>query len=193
MAPWSGGGNAPRLDGEGAFAASGTCLVVQGDRNAWIGTGGAKTARVFRSTDRGRSWSVADTPIPAGISSAGIFSLAFRDAVHGVAVGGDFKRPEQGGVIVTRTEDGGRTWVLPWGPVPSGFRSAVAFVTGATTPTLVAVGPSGADISSDDGENWKPLPGPGAHAISFAAPGTGWAVGENGRIVRWQQDPMPPP
>ena len=31
----------------------------------------------------------------------------------------------------------------------------------ATTPTLVAVGPSGADISSDDGENWKPLPGPG--------------------------------
>ena len=45
----------PALPGEGAFAASGTCLVVQGDRKAWFGTGGAAVARVFRSTDRGRA------------------------------------------------------------------------------------------------------------------------------------------
>ena len=53
------GGIPPARDGEGAFAASGTCLVVQGDRTAWFGTGGG---RVFRSTDGGRSWTVHQAP-----------------------------------------------------------------------------------------------------------------------------------
>ena len=68
------------LPGEGSFAASGTCLTVLGTSNAWIGTGGAARARVFRSTDRGRTWTVADTPIHAGNTSSGIFSVAFSDA-----------------------------------------------------------------------------------------------------------------
>lgn len=182
--PGSVEGMPPALEGEGAFAASGTCLVVQGDRNAWFCTGGAKSARVFRSTDRGRSWSVSDTPITAGSSSAGIFSLTFRDAAHGVAVGGDYKHPEQGDCIIARTVDGGVTWSLPRGPGPVAFRSAAVYVPGASTPTLVAVGPSGADISSDDGETWKSLQGPGFHAVDFAGPGAGWAVGEVGRIAR---------
>src|SRR5262249_28075749 len=81
----------PALKDEGAFPASGTCLVVQGERNAWFGTGGAKTSRVFRSADRGRSWTVHETPIAAGAPTSGIFSLAFRDAEHGIAVGGDYR------------------------------------------------------------------------------------------------------
>jgi len=32
----------PALAGEGAFATSGTCLVVQGQGNAWFGTGGGE-------------------------------------------------------------------------------------------------------------------------------------------------------
>ena len=60
-------GSPPVLPGEAAFAASGTCLVLQGASNAWIGTGGGARARVFRSIDRGRSWQVADTPLHAGI------------------------------------------------------------------------------------------------------------------------------
>ena len=67
----------PALANEGAFAASGTCLVVSGERNAWFATGGARVARVFRSTDRGRSWTVAETPVLTGNPSSGIFSLAF--------------------------------------------------------------------------------------------------------------------
>ena len=185
-------GMPPALDGEGAFAASGTCLVVQGDHNAWFGTGGAKAARVFRSTDRGRSWSVRDTPITAGSSTAGIFSLAFRDASHGIAAGGDYKHLEQGGRIIAMTSDGGRTWSLPRGPHPAAFRSAVVYVPGTSTPTLIAVGPSGADISGDDGETWKPLPGPGFHAVDFAGPRAGWAVGEAGRIARCQEESIRP-
>src|SRR5438128_7339764 len=37
------------LPHEGAFAASGTCLVTHGASDVWFCTGGAKTARVFHS------------------------------------------------------------------------------------------------------------------------------------------------
>lgn len=100
----------PALEGEGAFAASGTCLVVEGTANAWFGTGGAARARVFRSTDRGLTWSVADTPIMAGNASSGIFSLAFADARRGIAVGGDYRRERDSGDNLAFTSDGGQTW-----------------------------------------------------------------------------------
>jgi photosystem II stability/assembly factor-like uncharacterized protein len=180
------------LDGEGAFAASGTCLVVQDDRNAWFCTGGAKTARVFRSSDGGQNWSVSETPVMAGSSSSGIFSVAFRDSRHGVAVGGDFKHPEQGGRVISRTDDGGRTWSLPRGPGPRAFRSAAVYIPGSSPPTVIAVGPNGADISSDDGETWKPLAGRAFHALDCAGPGAGWGVGEAGRICRYPERSMRP-
>ena len=40
------------VEGEGAFAASGSCITVRGDSNAWFATGG-KAARVFASTGPG--------------------------------------------------------------------------------------------------------------------------------------------
>ncbi len=55
----------PSLAGEGAFAASGTSLVVCGPHDVWFGTGGASASRVFRSTDSGRTWSVSETPVMA--------------------------------------------------------------------------------------------------------------------------------
>ncbi|MFD0819097.1 oxidoreductase, partial [Micromonospora zhanjiangensis] len=82
------------LAGEFAFAASGTCLVTadHGPDRAWFATGGGASTRVFRTDDRGRTWKVTSTPIPSG-PAAGIFSLAFRDQRHGVAVGGDYENP----------------------------------------------------------------------------------------------------
>src|SRR5262249_22113190 len=61
------------VDGEAAFAASGTSLVVMSIGAAWIGSGG-KAARVHRTLDRGRTWQVADTPIRSGFASSGVFS-----------------------------------------------------------------------------------------------------------------------
>ena len=46
------------IDKEAAFAASNTQLTTQGTRNGWIATGGGTEARVYRTTDRGRSWTV---------------------------------------------------------------------------------------------------------------------------------------
>ncbi|QDV36384.1 WD40/YVTN/BNR-like repeat-containing protein [Tautonia plasticadhaerens] len=170
------------LPGEGAFAASGTCLVVHGDRHAWFGTSGG---RVFRSDDRGRTWAAHETPIRSDSPASGVFSLAFRDAEHGVAVGGDYERPDLGGRNVAVTSDGGRTWETPEGPGPAGYRSAVAFIPGTEGPTLVAVGPTGTDWSRDGGETWERLGDEGFHAVDFAGEDAGWAVGENGRITRF--------
>jgi photosystem II stability/assembly factor-like uncharacterized protein len=187
----SGAGMPAALAGEGAFAASGTCLVVQGDRNAWFGTGGG---RIFRSTDRGLTWKVQSTPIRAGNGSAGIFSVLFWDAQHGVAIGGDYKEPERSGNVCVLSSDGGSTWRLPQGALPGGYRSAVLRVPGSTGPTLVAVGPTGTDMSDDAGESWSRLNRHGFHAAAMRAREAGWAVGEAGRIARFdhrQVGPVP--
>lgn len=159
----------PAIENEGAFAASGTNIAVFGKSHAWIGTGAGAKARVLRTTDRGRTWKIAETPLIAG-ASAGIFSVAFRDAKHGVVVGGDYKKENEAVDNLAVTEDGGVTWKLVKGL--SGFRSVVAYVpdarNGSGPGALVAIGPSGADYSTDDGLTWTALAGPGFDTLSFA-------------------------
>src|SRR5215207_10577228 len=59
-------GMPPALEGEGGFAASGTCVAVGGDANAWFGTGGPLGPRIFRSKDGGRTWQAAAAPLASG-------------------------------------------------------------------------------------------------------------------------------
>ena len=116
------------IEGEGAFAASNTCLAIlsgASDSNLWFATGG-KAARVFHSGDRGKSWEVFDTPMIHGADSTGIFSIAFRDPLHGVIAGGDYKKPNDDGPNLAFTDDGGKTWTLS--PLhPLAYFSAVAY------------------------------------------------------------------
>jgi len=173
------------LPGDGAFAASGTCLVVEGRKNAWFGTGGGARARVFRSNDMGLTWQVADTPIMAGNASSGIFSLAFSDALHGLAVGGDYRKERDSGDNLARTTDGGRTWSFIASTRLRGFRSAVAYMPGSNGARVFAIGPGGSDYSRDGGATWTPMTDGGFHAFSIVGgPNAGWGVGEQGIIAR---------
>jgi photosystem II stability/assembly factor-like uncharacterized protein len=173
------------LTNETAFAASGTCLVVQGQSNVWFATGEAARARVFRSTDRGQTWSVSDAPMRAGTNSTGIFSLAFRDERHGVAIGGDSDRPKQTGDNLAFTSDGGRTWQKGSGFFPRGFRSAVSWVRTGDDWLLVAVGTSGSDMAKPDAP-WRKLDDEKYNALSVARFDANaiWAAGPYGRIAR---------
>jgi photosystem II stability/assembly factor-like uncharacterized protein len=174
----------PALPGEGAFAASGTSVAVRGTRHAWIGTGAATSARVLRTEDAGVTWTVSATPVPAG-PTAGIFSIAFRDPLHGIIVGGDYKKERQALSNAAVSDDGGATWTLVPPPGLAGFRSAVTHVEAMGFRRVLAVGPSGGDQSSDGGQWWTPLPHKGFHAVAFPRRGTvGWAVGEGGLVVR---------
>jgi photosystem II stability/assembly factor-like uncharacterized protein len=174
------------LPGEAAFAASGTCVTVQGSTNVWIATGGAAVARVFRSTDRGRTWSVAETPVHSGDGgAAGIFSVAFTDAQHGIVVGGNYSQPRQAYVNVALTEDGGATWKAATGPTPPGYLSAVSYVPGTASRSLVAVGLVGTALSTDGGQSWTMADTLGYNAVVFAARDAGFAAGDRGRVSRW--------
>jgi photosystem II stability/assembly factor-like uncharacterized protein len=162
---------------EGAFAASGTNVATSGPNDVWIGTG---ASRVLHSIDGGRSWTIGVAPLPSGESS-GIFSIAFRDRAHGVVVGGDYRRETEAIDNAAVTTDGGASWVRPARGL-GGYRSVVAHVPG-TASAFVAAGPSGVDLSIDDGKTWMPGSGTGVDTVSFA-PGaaTGWGAGDRGRV-----------
>ena len=172
------------LPNEGAFAASGSCLTVFGKSDVWFVTGGATAARVFHSPDRGRSWTASEAPLRASGAPRGIFSVAFRDARHGVIAGGDYEKPALGGRNLALTQDGGMTWTLvDSASSPRGYRSAVAFVPGSAGRRLLAVGISGSDRSDDGGSMWVPLDTVGYNSVQVAR-GAAFAVGPKGRVAR---------
>ena len=138
----------PAVEGEGAFAASNSCIAVRG-QDIWFATGGT-TARVFHSTDGGKTWTAAETPIVHGAASQGIFSIAFADNVHGVIAGGDYAHPEQSGTNLAVTDDGGKTWQSA-SIQPQKFFSAVAYLgDGSGKASIVAVGSTASAFSQDD-------------------------------------------
>lgn len=114
----------PALPKEGAFAASGTAIALCERGGMFFGTGGP-AARIFRSDDAGKSWTVSETPIGGGSSSQGIFSIACDGPNDLVAVGGDYKDPDNAKGAAIYSDDGGRTWHLA-NSQPDGYRSAVA-------------------------------------------------------------------
>ena len=174
----------PASDGEGSFAARGTCLVAHGDSTAWVGTGAGASARILKTTDRGRSWTVVETPIVGGTSTSGIASLAFRDARHGAAFGGVIDKPDDYSDNVAVTSDGGQTWTLAGRPTLTGAVYGAAYVPGAPTPTLVVAGPKGIDYSADNGMTWTSLDTLSHWGVAFASPHAGWAIGPEGRVTR---------
>ena len=166
-------------DGEAAFAASGTCLITQGKNNAYLVTGGSD-ARVFKSTDRGKTWLVYDTPMVKGTAGSGIFSIAMYDDKNGVIVGGNYEKPEGSVGNVALTRDGGRTWRLVGGL--SGYRSSVSF---SGEDSFYAVGPTGSVITYNNGKTWKNLGQMSFNAVVSKDVSITWAVGEKGMVANY--------
>ena len=174
----------PAVEGEGAFAASGTCIAVHGNSNVWFATGG-EVAGCFHSADAGKTSMVADTPIVHGPDSAGIFSIAFRDAIHGVIAGGDYKHPEQDGPNLAHTDDGGAT--LEAFPIsPQAYFSAIAFAQTAGDKAVLVVGSARAayadDITKKSLHKTWDL---NLNALSMSQTGKAIAVGPKGLIVNF--------
>jgi len=168
----------PVLRGEAAFAASGSSVAVV-DSLIWIGTGGGGRSRVMHSPDGGRSWRVADVPVHAEGSAAGIFSIAFFDARRGVAAGGDYTRPRLAATSVAITEDGGQTWRAAKAP-PAAYLSGIAFAGDARR--LVAVGLAGTFVSRDGGDTWTQTDTVALNSVRFAGQ-RGFAAGPRGRVA----------
>lgn len=165
--------------GEAAFAASGSSLAVQGKRNVWIASGGGTAGRVFRSTDRGKTWAVSATPLPAA-EATGLFGMQFFSSKVGMVVGGNYKQEQQPGANAAISRDGGQTWQLVSPTNPAGLKEGVALLP---ADRLLTIGPSGTSLSADQGQTWQPLDTDGHHAVACVK-GTCFAVGAKGKVSR---------
>jgi photosystem II stability/assembly factor-like uncharacterized protein len=192
----------PAQAGEASFASSGTCVATQGRRRAWISTGGAEKARILATTDGGNTWNAYETPVVQGTPSSGVFTVAFRDAWHGVIGAGELADATKFYDNFARSRDGGKTWTLA---TRSPFTGAIYGLSYAArrddddhdwwrrddddnhhfTRTVVITGPNGAAWSPDEGTTWNLLPGVTDYwAVAFASPKAGWFVGTDGRILK---------
>lgn len=177
-ATWQRQKGPPANKDEAAFAASGSCVFTRGTREAWFGTGGTGGARVFHTTDAGQTWAAAKTLVRHDSASAGIFSISFADALHGIVVGGDYSKPEDTTNNIAITEDGGKTWTAP-AQSPSGYRSAVIFLR--SQKLWITTGTSGSDASLD-GKTWKKF-----HSAAYNSLSGEFAAGPNGALARLQE------
>ena len=186
--------------GAGAFAASNSALSlagpILGPTNApWFGTSGPGGAHVYTGgidctmgiarENPGeclKHWTFGrDTvPVNGDNSSSGIFSLVVLHDHQGisraVAVGGDYKKPNESNGTAASTSDGGKTWTAAAKP-PHGYRSSVAW--DAADKAWIAAGTNGSDVSYDDGKTWQYLDSGNWNALSLP-----WVVGPEGRIAK---------
>ena len=123
----------------------------------WFGT---DEGRVFKTTDQGITWTVATATTVA----SELYTLAFTDALRGVAFGID----SNDNLILHATTDGGLTWQ----PRPYTGQPFAAGVTGVPgTDLLVSVGAGdlgpndvGSSYSRDNGATWVPIETTQQHA-----------------------------
>jgi photosystem II stability/assembly factor-like uncharacterized protein len=181
-------GMPPARPGEAAFAAGGAALAIQPPAHVWFVTGGTPGSRVFRSDDAGRTWVAYDVPqVAPQAASAGLFAIAFRDPQNGVAVGGDYTRPRDGGRGILVTPNGGVTWLGNGSEPARGYWSGLSAVPGAKGGRFVAVGGPGTAVTRNQGESWTRVDSVAYNGVSFATPNAGWAVGDSGRVARWKR------
>lgn len=168
---------------EGGFAASGTSIAVYGKEYVWFGTGGSDKSHIFFSEDAGVNWRTVDVPIKSSNSSSGVFSIAFRDELNGIAVGGDYKDDKNKTQNCAITDDGGLSWQLIDNNNPNGFKSCV--VWNNTFSIYIATGTSGTDYSNDFGKSWIYVDNKSYNSIGISKnDGSCFLVGNNGAIAK---------
>ncbi|HMF63352.1 MAG TPA: hypothetical protein VK608_04625, partial [Edaphobacter sp.] len=198
------------INGESVFAASNSSLLISYPGGRMFGTGGRGGPRVISlgsgptdvyegdvSQTKKLPWSASQNsetlPSNSQSETAGIFSFAIDNGPTGptvVAVGGDFKRPDDRGNtawtnVFENSSDPKRMFGFKAAKTPPhGYRSSVAY--DPNTKTWITVGPNGTDISTDDGKNWRPLKPTQGEPVdadkNWNALSLPFVVGPNGRI-----------
>lgn len=161
---------------EAAFAASNGNITLLGDE-VWIASGGV-ASRIFRSSDRGRTWDVVETPIVQGGAMTGLFSVARCDEATGMGWGGNWEAMDDNAANKIATTDGGETWELLTPGAGPGYRSCVQYVPHSNCQSIWAVGIPGISRSIDGGATWTTEADSTFYTVRFTPDGqTAWLAG----------------
>lgn len=152
------------------------------DSIIWFGTG---NGRIFKSADKGLSWSVQDTVLKNVQTN-----VRFKDALHGIAFGG-FGTPDMG---FKKTNDGGATWIEF---TPAGRVSGQDFehVPGTGSTWINSGLYSSVSINDNLSYYWLDA-GTYIGTTAFLSPSAGWAGGpwtlvNGGGIYKWTGNLQP--
>ena len=170
-------------EGEASFAASNTNITTI-NNTIWVVTGGTR-ARVLKSSDKGETWKIIDTPIIQGDGPQGIYSVDFYNENIGIIMGGNFSKENENVANKAITTDGGETWSLVASGKSPNYKSCVQYVPGTKGNEVVAVGKTGVSFSNDGGRTWKDISKDGYYAIQFVDNKTAWLSGHQkiGKLV----------
>ena len=141
------------LEGEAAFAASGSTVFIEG--NTWYFVTGGIHSRFFTSTDKGNTWMSQALPftscISCGAYSMSVVSKRKNNVAKIILVGGDYTLPNNREHTSLIQSEGAFSWVKPQ-KLPFGYRSSVVF--NKKTKVLFSGGSNGVDYSEDFGNTW---------------------------------------
>lgn len=195
--------------GAGAFAASNSALFAgRGGLPLSFVTGGREGSYLYsfgndctmslahqdpHACDKLWSWEKQPLPLAKGVDGAGAFSIGMQNrgnaGMYTVIVGGDYTHPDQVSGTAAYTLPSSIHWVAASHP-PHGYRSAVAW--DAKQNAWIAVGPTGSDVSFDNGRNWKSLGTDPAVSDNWNALSLPFVVGPHGRIGKLRDDAVKP-
>jgi photosystem II stability/assembly factor-like uncharacterized protein len=161
------------LAGEGVWVYSGNNSYEAKGDTIWFVT---RASRVFRSTDRGISWSAFEVGISGNSGYPGLSSIAFENSLNGIAV---TYQPNR----AARTTDGGETWAVM--AIPSSPRlGAIEYIEGTEDTYLIHGGflyTSGSMLlTTNGGTTWQTVFNPPSmNCMQFISP----TLGFGGRAV----------
>ena len=165
--------NIPTADkGEAFFASSGTNIRKLTNAEAVFVSGGLR-ARLFMRDKK------IELPILQGRESTGANSVAVKNKICLIVVGGDFKAKDDTIKNCVITLDGGLTFSEPV-IGPHGYRSCVEYLG---KKKWISCGLNGVDYSTDEGQKWAWISKDSFHAVRKAKKGkVVYFSGGGGRI-----------
>ena len=160
-------GDAP-VSGEAGWTG---CINVIGDTVTF----GTNKGNIWKSDDRGYTWTVSYTGMPSGGLNEGVNEIAFKDENYGLAA-----HDNDISYDLYVTSNGGDDWeqITPTGFVYAAGLSYVPGTDNMFISTGAAEGSSGASYSVDGGHTWvdySEMIGTQMLSCDFVEGGIGWA------------------
>ena len=136
--------------------------AVNGD-HIWFST---NKGRLYHSTDKGYTWSVAQTPISdfGGTNSSGIYD--FKDSNNGLLIANSG--------VVYRTTDGGANWstISTSGNV---YKQSLSWINGTNILFSSGINPAGSSLSLDGGYTWNTIDTEVHFGVKFLSASVGYS------------------